>query len=224
MTDYSYNNNIPFASHNPSSDQPLMLENTNNTDLLINEDHFSFNQNNGGLHKQARLVNEATPSAAIRDPGMGTIYTKQIASESQLFYIPDKVNIANEYQLTRAIDASFASFRTNPGWSFLPGGLLIQWGFVDGTHTGSSFNIGDRTTPLGGTYPFVTFSVPYTLGVFNVMTSLSFTSTGPGIPGTGSVDAVTIDNATLTTAGFNWYFSGSNSGQFTKFYWTAIGL
>jgi hypothetical protein len=50
MPNFVYNRDIPDAPNNPSDDQPDMKDNTNSTDDLIDEDHYSFNDNNGGLH------------------------------------------------------------------------------------------------------------------------------------------------------------------------------
>ena len=131
---YSYNLNIPDAPNNPSSDQPLMKTNTNNIDAIIDEDHYSFDEANGGLHRQVRMpVSGVIPAGVIA--ASGTLYTKT-SGEGTLFYTPDTTG--DEYQLTRTITASFAEFGTNTnysgtlngGWTFLPGGLLLQYGLA----------------------------------------------------------------------------------------------
>ncbi len=84
----------------------------------------------------------------------GTLYTKQISSASQLFYTPD--NTTNEYQMTKVDTANFSTFGTKTnyiapittegGWTFLPGGLILQYGTIIGT----------------GTSTAVVFPIPYT--------------------------------------------------------------
>ncbi len=71
MTLYTYNNNIPFASNNPSTDQPNMQTNTNSISALIGVDHVGFNSSgsgaggNGGHHLQVtfdQTTTQTTPS------------------------------------------------------------------------------------------------------------------------------------------------------------------
>lgn len=48
---FTYIRDIPFASHNPSTDQPNMQTNTNSIDNLLQVDHVSFNDvTNSGKH------------------------------------------------------------------------------------------------------------------------------------------------------------------------------
>ena len=58
MTNFPYNRDIPDGPNNPSVDQPDMKENTNSIDELINQDHISFEQNNGGFHKTIHQPNQ----------------------------------------------------------------------------------------------------------------------------------------------------------------------
>lgn len=59
----SYNLGIPAASHNPSTDQPDMLTNTNAVNTILAVDHVSFNTANGGQHLQSTFPGFASPSA-----------------------------------------------------------------------------------------------------------------------------------------------------------------
>src|SRR5689334_19525328 len=107
MTLWPYTRDTPFQDDNPSDSQPDMLENTNSTDSLIAEDHYSFNVNNGGFHKQVRMpLLGAVPAGTITNSG--TVYTKAGVSATQMFYTPDNGGV--EFQLTRAIPASSATF------------------------------------------------------------------------------------------------------------------
>jgi hypothetical protein len=74
MSYWIYTRDIPFASHNPSSDQPIMQTNANSIDSLILEDHFSFNDNQGGWHKVIHQLNQVADPAAI--PTVGQSYLK----------------------------------------------------------------------------------------------------------------------------------------------------
>ncbi len=132
MSNWVYTRDIPFASHNPSADQPVMQTNANSIDSLIQEDHFGFNDNNGGLHKKVSLVNNAGPFATVSGAG------------SELY------GSNNEWVFTNASLAGAGIFMTNSaappidlakGSTFLPGGMVMQWGSgVTSTGTFGVFN------------------------------------------------------------------------------------
>lgn len=214
MPNYTYIRDIPFATHNPSADQPDMQQNTNATDSLIGEDHFSFNDNEGGLHRKTRLFNGGAATVPTGIAGnMGTLYTnlvatKGVTTESSLMYVPDGFT-TDTYQLTRTITADFPTFSTNGpygtpaapivtqngGWTFLPGGLLFQYGLA-GPFTASP-----------GT---IEFPVAFTSGVYSVIV----TSQAAGGSRVYVVNAVGLTSFTVSTA---------TTGVSTNIYWTAIG-
>jgi len=218
MVLYAYNRDIPDAPNDPSADQPLMKTNFNNIDSIIDEDHFSFDENNGGLHRQVRMPLRGGSPGTI-PPGLvageGTLYTKTVTStgvltETGLFYTPD--NSTNEYQLTRTITAEITEFGTNiaygtppatftqtGGWTFLPGGLLMQYGFFG------------KVGALGSSGQ-VQFPVQWSTGAFSITMTL-YRSSGD--------QSLTLDSGTPpTTTTFN--FKSSSAGS-NGLYWTAIG-
>lgn len=157
MTFLTYNTNIPNAPNNPSSDQPLMQTNTNSIGTWVAQDHYGFADSSGGLHKQVRMpVLGVVPTIGA---ATGCIYAKTVGGVSQLFYSQDASG--KEYQLSVADTANFGTFSTNPGWTFLPGGLRLQYG------TGTTTNL---TTA-------VTFPVAFTIAVYSVVASKNTSST-----------------------------------------------
>jgi len=211
---YAYNRDIPDGPNNPSDDQPDMQQNTNSIDDLIDEDHYAFNDANGGLHKQQRMVAGSLPAG--RAVGLGTIYAKSVTrsavTSTEAFFVPD--NTSDEYQLTQTITASYALFALNTnnyngvgttftgGWKFAAGALIEQYGrFLTATA---------NNLPGSGT---VTFPVVYSSAPFNVQISPTGTS------GSGQ----TIQVTTVSTTGFTWTFTGGSSNSYSGFYWTAIG-
>lgn len=125
MTNFTYINNIPNGPDNPSDDQPNMKTNTNSISDIIDVDHIGFGQANGGYHRQNRIIARNTIPGGLF-PGMGTFYVKVVDGEEQVFYTAGANG--TEYQITRSIQGSFSAFSANPGWTFLPGGLLLQYG------------------------------------------------------------------------------------------------
>jgi len=144
----------------------------NNFDLIkstIDQNHRDFNASGAGKHYVIQMpvtatipVNPVPPGGLVA--GDANIYSKTSSVASQIFFSPDASG--NEYQLTRAITANFASFSTNApygvapantiiigGWTFLPGGMLYQYGLFTGTSASS--------TPTNGTIPFpIVFTNP----------------------------------------------------------------
>lgn len=219
MTNFDYNEDLPNPPNDPSQDAPGMQVNTNSVAGLIAEDHVGFMLNNGGLHNKARLVNQTgMPPPLNVGAGMGTIYTKFIqtlatppTSESTLFYTPDIT--ANEYQMTRSISAFGATFGKNisyftgtfptnitytGGWTFLPGGMLLQYGVIL------------YATTVNNSFP-VTFPVPFTSPAFGVFTQ--------DISATDFADP-RVSNPTTT----QFMFSETNTIVGTKVAWWAIGV
>jgi hypothetical protein len=105
------------------------------------------------------------------------------------------------------------------GYQFLPGGLILQWGFKNGTHgLDFHFNPGDTGTV---TFPFV-----FPSRVFTVQTTMNYNTdtSGGNTPASGSSFIISLDYsvAGTTNSSFKWHAAGSG-GSYTVFYWTALG-
>jgi len=132
-----YNNNIPKPTDFLSDSQQQLLNNFAQLDVTMAVNHYNFSDNTikNGKHKFVELVAQSLPTTLS---GEGSLYSNT-AGQTQLFYTSDAG--AQAYQMTRAIDASISLFATNTnypqvppvadqfgGWTFLPGGLLLQYG------------------------------------------------------------------------------------------------
>lgn len=116
MTLYSFDNAVPAANDNPSSDQPDMLTNNQSTLGIIGEDHITFNLNNGGQHKAIRFNQDASyvPTPPVSPP---ELFTNTVLGLPQLFYYSgDAAHSSTQYVAS-----------TN-GSTLLLGGLIIKWG------------------------------------------------------------------------------------------------
>lgn len=214
MPNFSYNINIPDAPNNPSNDQPKMKINTNSIDSIIGVDHFSFGTGKDGWHQQVTLpISLVIPTITA---GQGSLYTKTATTatahtESTLFYSPDTTE--NQYQLTRTISTNFTNFSTNNaygtppagftqtgGWTFLPGGMLVQYGFFGKTGaTGSSGQI--------------QFPQAWTTSNFSIQ-MLLFRNSGN--------QSIALDSTIPpTTTTFNFLTSSSGSDGIS---WLAVGV
>ena len=219
MAIYPYTRNRPASQNNPSNDQGDMRTNTNSTDSLLAEDHYSFGVPNGGLHKQTRIIDGLAIPAGLAS-GMGTLYTKLATStspstESSLFYTPGATT--NEYQLTRTITASFALFGENTnnynssgvgktgGWTFLPGGLLFQYGLITTVAQGQ------------GSANLVQFPVGFSSGGTNGPYSITLTP----VANDNKTNSVRIVPGSVTTTQFRIH--GFDISSSIPVYWQAVG-
>lgn len=214
----SYNLGIPDAPNNPSVDQPKMKANNDAIAQYVAVDHIDFGVAHSGVHKQVQMPLRGGGTGTI-PPGLfageGTLYTKTGGTDTQLFYSPDASG--NEYQMTRAITASFtatfgqfavdgappAGTISTFGWTFLPGGLMLQYGTITG--------LGVSNLPASRT---VNFPVAFT----NTPYSINIT-----VRRDNAADADSSISRTVppTTTGFTYVIDSSTADAL---YWQAIGL
>lgn len=206
MPFFSYNDNIPDAPNNPSNDQPKMKENFNSIDSIIDTDHYSFETNLDGYHKDIHIISRTgNPVVPVTIPRNGVLYTKEyvapLATDTQLFYESATGIIA---QLT-------GRFAGNNGWAWM-GGMLVQWGFVS-TNFASGSNTG--TVTFASRAPNM---IAFPNNCFVVLTTplVSFTN----LP--SSQASVSIRSSSLSNLIFEYQFL-SNSSDYKGFMWAAIG-
>lgn len=133
MPNYTYTRGIPNGPNNPSADQPIMQTNANSTDSILDIDLYGFNDNNGGLHqKSTYVVQGSDPVPVNTDGSQGIVYSKAVSGIAEIFI--NRYGSATPVQLTNG-----AVSITNNGYTFLPGGLILQWGTVTGTVAGNPF-------------------------------------------------------------------------------------
>lgn len=65
MPSFTYDPTIPVGTHFPGNDRPLMQQNFNSTQGILNVDHYSFDDSvNGGWHKQVVLPASNVPGSS----------------------------------------------------------------------------------------------------------------------------------------------------------------
>lgn len=227
---YTFNSTVPASNNDPSIDQPKMLTNNQSENSIWQADHFGFNVNSSGYHQQARMPNRTTYNGTGLSPNpptvistFGGIYCDNTSSttptnESGLWYTPD--NTGNTYQLTRTITGSYALFAkyTNNyngvgtgltgGWTFLPGGMLLQYGTYLGTSSGN---------PGIPSAPPITFPVAFNNAPYNLQITLISTSGGTSSQYVASVVKVTKTN-------FTWNMTNVPTNAYIGINWMAIGV
>lgn len=185
--------------------------NLDGTFQTLSVDHINNNGDPGakpaGYHNVIHVVPQGSNPAAVA--GYGQLFSKTItsgANDQALFWETGGGLIQ---QLTVNITPSASA----NGYTFLPGGLIMQWGFRSGAFSGGSAT-GSVTFPLA--FPTACYMVN-TTPVYQATGN-----TGGGLPGdTGTVGVNNVAGQP-STSGFQWNFR-SNSSKYTGFYWTAIG-
>lgn len=114
---FTFNSGIPASGNNPSSDQPIMLQNNVASEGIIAVDHIGYNASGGGQHKQVTFNSNNTPSTFPVSPPV--LFTKTVGSLPQLhFYSGTAAQSSTQY-------SNAATFGT-----FLLGGLIIKGGII----------------------------------------------------------------------------------------------
>ena len=198
----SYFSTIPQASDDPSISQGEILTNfgTIGTQFAIN--HVAFGAiSNVGKHNIVEMPNQAGLPAGLA-AGEGTIYTKAVSGVSQAFWTPDAST--DQYQLTRSISANKATQAANPGWTWLPGGILMLYGTIAQSSTNQTVN-------------FTALSLPNFTTIYNVQVTRSHIGTNdPGSSYRWYVNSSSVGNGGFTIINIDAHSYG--------YYWTAIGV
>ena len=179
----------------------------NNFDLIkttVDQNHLDFDVAGAGKHYAIQIpITGATPPGGFV-VGDANLYARNSDTQSQVIFKPDAS--VNEYQLTRANDTYFATFATNTGylanhtggWTFLPGGMLLQYGA--------------RAVP--GNNGVITFPRPFTNAAYSVQLSISVSDNNERTVGVNR-------NLLPTNTTIN-YVCSSGGNDFV--YWYAIGV
>ncbi len=230
-----YQPNIPTGIVNLSEDYQNIQGNFEQANIVFNVDHVPFSDVTAqkGYHTSIHFNPISTTTTnppnnvPITQPATVAGYGQAFSVELNDGYDTDnaffwKTGDGKLMQLTANLLPVVGGFS---GYSFLPGPgpfttgqgssgtVMIQWGFVTGTHgSDNHFDGGDTGT--------VTFSPAFANKCISIWTQLEHTGSGSGTrptnPGTVSVQ----DNYTKTS--FSWVVATSSS-SYTGFLWIAIG-
>ena len=136
---YPYTTTVPNAPDDPADDQPLMQINTGSLGLWSDVDHIGFNQDKGGVHNIIHLLPQPAGGISLLADSYGYIFSRAVSlpvtspyfSSEQLFYRGGggPAGTAGETQLTTGV----IPVAPDDGYSYLPGGILVQWKTTAGT-------------------------------------------------------------------------------------------
>ena len=197
-----YLTNIPAATDKPSVSQQQIQTNFALLDNYFGTNHVQFSAlSSQGQHKFVQLQTQAAAPATV---GISALYTKAVAGLTCLFW---KQGGGTEVQMT-SFDPTFSNATTNPawgatkkGWTYLPGGLLLQWDSVTLAPAPNSTQV---------FFPRAFSALPWSI----VCTMNKATSTP---------DSVFVDNG-AGAANPAWFFAFNTSSTAKLMFYIAIGL
>lgn len=200
-TNYPYTTGIPVSTDTPAQDQPGMQINCTSINQILSTDHLTFGTATGnltdGMHTVIHLQDQImTPPAAILGAFelWSQLITFNATTDDALFVQTGKGTVI---QMTTSANTVA---KTN-GYTFLPGGVILQWG--TSTTTGTTTGV---TYPL--TFPtkeFIVMAQPYSNSSPSTVAAQNYWTDG------GSA------------AGFTFFYPTFSGGNKPNFLWFAIG-
>lgn len=191
----SFNPNIPQPNDLLSDSQGDILQNFSSSNTSFGVNHYAFDDAtvNNGKHKFASFpVQGSVPATTFTE---GALYFKTVSSGSALFMVRDN-DPGTEVQLT---SSSVGNVQTaTDGWTWLPGGLLLQWGSFD-----------------PNLFTNITFPVPFTTVPYNIQLTMNVDNNSTFRPPSISTGSITVNGFT---------YEGTVSSHINPIFWMAIGL
>lgn len=195
-----YTPNIPTATQFISSSQPLIQQNFQNINTLIDVNHYTFGTGATleGKHKEVTFPVQAADQTTLA--GEVALYSKTVVTP-QLFYRPQSngtpINIS-------------AAIASNTGETTLISGIKMKWG--------------RGTTDASGvlTITFATAGLTAFTNIFSIQATAATTS-APGHDGDQIVARVDAYSATSFTVRTLRIQAAGGNPQTAPFTWFAIG-
>ena len=217
--------NVPVSSNNPSADQPDMTTNNQSINAWVGIDHIGFNANQGGWHTVIHqkpfdtwVPTDAMPSAPpLTSPNSGMFYA--MSYKDPTTGTTDIQPFAQSGNGGVYILGANNKTYTN-GW-FWSGGILIQFGYQPFSGIPGSISAQKGTLTYSTASGDNNFAFPK--NILHVEATLAYSSADntAGIPAT--LGTISINSQNINATQFQWVFQTNSAGNYSGFYWTAIG-
>ena len=187
-----YEPNVPLTGQSLGETRDPIKNNFTDINTAFGANHVPLTTDTSGKHNFLQMPEQSSAPTTLANEG--ALYTKEGPNGVTEFYVRAESN-GDEFQISNfSVSGNDATFGTNPGWTTLPGGLIMQYGsFVPGA--------------LSGTENFV-FAFPN--AIYNINLTIEATATRTVLLKTSSV------------TGFTWSVAIATN-FITNVYWTAIG-
>lgn len=180
-------NDVPQAGQTLGITQPLIRNNFSTIDTVFSVDHVSYNSTGAGKHNKVTFPVQ----------GAAPVF---LAGEYGLYNLNYADSGSNELFVTDSAGVSFpmtAALFNQDGWTYLPSGIIMQWGFGNANpNTQTQINFSKQ-------FPTVAYIVQITQFTF--------------------MSVVTPNTLTVGQPITNHHFNVNNSGAAASLYWFAVG-
>ncbi len=198
----TYQPGIPTGTVNLNVDYQNIQDNFQQLNVAYGVDHVAFSDNSGvppggitGMHNIIHLTSNATPAAQINvGQFFNSVVNDGLDTDTILYYLTGKGKLL---QLTSNLQPA----RTTNGYTFLPGGVIMQWGTLTA--------VSQTLTPV--TYVGLG-TIAFPNNTLNVQTTIKEGA---------SSGANVLNISAITASGFSYYNTSSSSRDF---FWMAIGF
>lgn len=195
----TYNSGYPQDGSSLGQSKAQIRANIDGTYQTLAIDHIDNNGNPGakpaGYHKVIHIVPQVSNPGAIA--GYGQLFSKTVSSvisDTALFW---ETGTGLVSQLTMNITP-----RSNTrGYTFLPGGILLQWGIISSPASGDNAVLFNAASGIN-----------FPTACFNVQISVERSA--------ANIDMIVIKTGSISSSGFT---AIAPTGGSTNIYWTAIG-
>lgn len=225
----SYQPGIPTGNVNLDVDYQNLQNNFQQLDTQFGIDHIPFSNTSGtpptgvnGYHQNIHFnpfsttttnpPNNYIPASSkpsgvpAATPGFGQLFSCQVndglATDHSLYWLTGGNRLI---PLTR----NLTPLPNTNGYTFLPGGLIFQWGR-------QTLNGASNET---GTVVFATSNINFPNACRTVQLTLISNSGGT----ISSNNTLSVIDTQVGTNGFKYQYNGNGGGNYPAFYWMAIG-
>lgn len=203
----TYSPNSPQTGDSLGSTRDVIRTNFQQIDVVNSVNHIAFNEANKGKHKFVQMPEQTSNPTTAADEG--ALFTKvgSDPAETDLYFRAE--GDGNVYQMTRVNSSKLPTFAKNfnyeapattlGGWTFLPGGIILQYGTIAITGTTTTVN-----------FPYTYTNIPY-----NIQLTVN-------IDDASENREITVRTTNLLVSSFQINRRNLDTGS--KVFWTAIGV
>lgn len=206
----TYTADIPLSGETLGSTRDRTRSNFQQIASLIAQNHIPFNTAGQGKHKFLQMPEQLGSIGQVGVPlppttlaNEGGLYTKVGLNPAETNLVFRGESDGFEYQMTRVDQANVGRFATTPnGWTFLPGGLILQWGSVSSPGT-------------SGTVTYATANINFPVDTIQVQLQIYRTDT--------SANETAIVRQDIPPTNSQFFYRTTASSPSTVMKWTALG-
>lgn len=151
-----YNANVPASGQSLGETRPTIQGNFADINTAFGANHIALTTSTDGKHKFLQMPEQGAPPST--GPNEGALYTKEDNSITNLFWrMENNGTDGTEVKMTGP-----APLKSAKGYTFLPGNLLIEWGYAS-VPAGSP---GTKTVTFPKAFGATPYSVQVTINNF----------------------------------------------------------